>query len=226
MKKKTLILACMVLTAGCETSLQSSQSKADLKVDLKAAPQTSTKTIQSQPLDYHHKLQKRDMASVDLIVIHSTELPSLEMAREYGQKVHYASGTGNSGHYYIDRDGAVYQYVEDERVANHVRGHNERSIGIEIINHGRYPNWYHYGAQTVSEKFTPQQIQSVIALVKTLNQKYPSITSIAGHSDLDTGTMAAEDKPLKQIRRKIDPGPLFPWDEVMAEVDLKRLIGL
>jgi N-acetylmuramoyl-L-alanine amidase len=172
-----------------------------------------------QLLPYNDKLQSRDMASVDLIVIHSTELPDLAMAREYGERIHYSSGTGNSGHYYIDRDGVVYQYVTDQRIAHHVGCCNDRSIGIEMINRGRYPDWYNTTSQTVTEPFTQTQINSVIGLVKRLSQQYPSITDIAGHSDLDTRMIAAEDDKDQQIRRKVDPGPLFPWDKVLRNLD-------
>ena len=179
-------------------------------------------TIIQQPLPYHQKLQLRTMDDVDTVVIHCTELPTLKLAREFGEQVWYASNTGNSGHYYIDRDGAIYQYVADERVANHTRGFNERSIGIELINVGRYPDWYHHDKQQLSESYSGAQITSLKDLLKDLQGQYPQLTTIAGHEDLDTALMAAEDVPTKQIRRKVDPGPFFPWNEVLAEVSLQR----
>ena len=66
-------------------------------------------TIHDNPLPYVQKLEARPATAVDLVVIHCTELPDLATAREYGERVLYASGTGNSGHYYIDRDGSVYR---------------------------------------------------------------------------------------------------------------------
>ena len=64
------------------------------------------------PLAYADRLQLRALGDIDLVVIHCTELPDLAMAREYGERiVHASSQTGNSGHYYIDRDGAVQQWV-------------------------------------------------------------------------------------------------------------------
>src|SRR6185437_11472729 len=70
-----------------------------------------TLAILDQPLPYAAKLPERPAAAVTLVVIHCTELPDLATAREYGEKVLYDSGAGNSGHYYVDRDGAVYRYV-------------------------------------------------------------------------------------------------------------------
>ena len=63
--------------------------------------------LRAWPLPYEERLEPRQLADIDLVVIHCTELPDLAMAREYGERLHYEVGTGNSGHYYIDRDGAV-----------------------------------------------------------------------------------------------------------------------
>ncbi|NQZ09296.1 MAG: N-acetylmuramoyl-L-alanine amidase [Algicola sp.] len=183
---------------------------------------SSIQKVVQQPLPYHNKLQLRDISSVDMIVIHCTELPTLELSREFGETVHYKSGTGNSGHYYIDKDGVVYQYVADNRVANHVRGHNEHSIGIEIINNGRYPDWYTTGSQQNVEAYTPQQVHSVIKLVHRLSEQYPSIRNIAGHQELDQSLMPSSDDPNIKIRRKVDPGPLFPWAQLMSTVELSK----
>ena len=73
------------------------------------------------PLPYESLLELRPRDRIDLVVIHCTELPDLASARSYGEQVLYDSGTGNSGHFYIDRDGSVHQYVSVERVAHHVR---------------------------------------------------------------------------------------------------------
>ena len=88
--------------------------------------------LQLQPLPYHDRLPLRDPATLEMVVIHCTELPDLATAREYGERVLYDSGAGNSGHFYIDRDGSVVQYVAPERVAHHVRGMNAHTLGIEL----------------------------------------------------------------------------------------------
>ena len=78
-------------------------------------------------------LQPRPLAQVNLVVIHCTELPDMATARIYGERVLHASGAGNSGHYYIDRDGRVHRFVPPSRSANHTRGYNPRSVGIELV---------------------------------------------------------------------------------------------
>ncbi|GGA06901.1 N-acetylmuramoyl-L-alanine amidase [Dyella caseinilytica] len=180
-------------------------------------------TIHDQPLPYVAKLLERPASAVTLVVIHCTELPDLAMAREYGEKVLYDNGTGNSGHYYIDRDGAVYRYVPGTRVANHVRGYNPPSIGIELVNKGRYPDWFDSRRQTMTEPYTTAQIASLRALLAQLRLDFPNLHEIAGHEDLDLARVPASDDPAKEVPRKLDPGPLFPWAEVLADSGLKRI---
>ncbi len=179
--------------------------------------------IHDQPLPYVRKLDARPAPTVDLVVIHCTELPDLATARQYGEKLLYPSGTGNSGHFYIDRDGRVYRYVPGERVANHTRGYNARSIGIELVNRGRYPDWLDSRHQAMTEPYTAAQIHSLLALLGRLRNAYPNLRYIAGHEDLDTRMVPASNDPSVKVHRKLDPGPMFPWPEVLQGSGLERL---
>jgi N-acetylmuramoyl-L-alanine amidase len=174
-------------------------------------------------LPYNDRLEKRETANLDLIVLHCTELPTLEMARQFGERiVLQETKTGLSGHYYIDRDGKSYRYIADDRMARHVIGFNSNSIGIEVVNLGRYPNWFHSNHQTCTEPYTADQIEAVQKLLGWLKTSYPQIQKIARHSDLDTNWIPSEDDPSVQIRRKVDPGPLFPWDDLVQWWDNLR----
>ncbi len=178
--------------------------------------------IQRHPLPYAEALAARDLADIDLVVIHCTELPDLATAREYGERVLYASGTGNSGHYYVDRDGAIHEYVDPTRIAHHTRGYNPRSIGIELVNTGRYPHWLDSRRQAMDEAYSESQIEALIALLGELHARIPSITLIAGHEDLDLDEVEASDDPSMKVRRKRDPGPQFPWTRVLQALPLQR----
>ena len=172
--------------------------------------------IIDQLLPYNDRLEKRDTRTLRTVVIHCTELPDLKEARLYGEKIMYPdSGTGVSGHFYIDRDGCVYRYVCEDRIAHHVIGHNSDSIGIELINRGRYPNWFDSNHQAPSEVYPEVQLSALKELLRYLKQTHPTIKELARHSDLDTQMIPAQNKPEVEIRRKIDPGPLFPWDDLL-----------
>ncbi len=109
-----------------------------------------------------------------------------------------------SAHYVIEENGKTHQLVEDDKRAWHAgksywKGEtdiNSASIGIEFINPG-----HEFGYT----EFPKKQISTGLALCKMLCGKYnipPS--NVLGHSDI-------------AIKRKIDPGHLFPWVALARE---------
>lgn len=179
--------------------------------------------VESWLLPYAARLDARALTDIDLVVIHCTELPDLAQARAFGEKALYASSTGNSGHYYIDRDGRVFQFVPVERIAHHVRGYNERSIGIELVNRGRWPDWFDSRRQTMHEPYPQTQIAALAALLAQLRQRLPNLRHIAGHEWLDREQVPASDDPQLRVARKRDPGPLFPWPAIERDSGLAPL---
>jgi N-acetylmuramoyl-L-alanine amidase len=180
--------------------------------------------VHDLPLAYVERLQVRRIEDIDLVVVHCTELPDLAMAREYGGRVIYAeSGTGASGHWYIERDGRIHRWVPPARVANHTRGYNPRSVGIELVNSGRYPDWFRHDNQVMTQPYPDAQVTALLALLATLRAELPNLRFIAGHEDLDLDRVPASDRPDLQVPRKRDPGPMFPWDRVLAASGLERL---
>lgn len=180
--------------------------------------------ILQRPLSYTQRLECRRNDDIDLVVIHCTELPDMATARIFGEKIHHPeSRTGNSGHFYVDRDGSIEQWVPMDRVAHHVRGFNSKSVGIELVNMGRYPDWFKSDHQQVTEPYPDIQLEALAALLNQLEKELPALKNISGHSDLDTDMLPSEDRPEIEIRRKIDPGPLFPWSVIMDRIYLDRI---
>ncbi|MDR0279338.1 MAG: N-acetylmuramoyl-L-alanine amidase [Paucimonas sp.] len=116
-----------------------------------------------------------------------------------------------SSHYLIgdDRDGTVYQLVDENRRAWHAgesqwEGRtwlNSTSIGIEIVN----PGYTDTPTGRLWHPYSEAQVQSLILLLKDIakrNNIQPR--HIIGHSDI---------APL----RKLDPGPMFPWKRLADE---------
>ncbi len=103
-----------------------------------------------------------------------------------------------SCHYFIKKNGKIILMVPENYEAWHAgksnwkndKSLNKNSIGIEITNKG-----HNYGY----EKFSNNQVLSLIKLVKFLIKKYEiNKKNILGHSDIST-------------ERKKDPGEKFPW---------------
>lgn len=187
-------------------------------------PPPEEAAIRVDHLPYVERLEARSADAVDLVVIHCTELPDLATARAYGERVLYpASGTGNSGHWYVDRDGGIVEYAPATRVAHHVRGHNPRSVGIELVNTGRWPRWLDADHQAMDEPYPDAQVEALLALLAKLHAELPALRFIAGHEDLDTERVPAGDDPGVHVARKRDPGPLFPWARVLAACGLQRI---
>jgi N-acetylmuramoyl-L-alanine amidase len=177
-------------------------------------------------LPYADRLESRARSDIDLAVIHCTELPDLATARAFGERIHHLrSGTGNSGHYYIEENGAVHCWVPAERIAHHVRGYNERSIGIELCNPGRYPDWWNSHQPDMDQPYSDAQVDSLVALLKQLCAELPALARISGHEHLDRTTIPSSDNPDVLVPRKRDPGPLFPWPQLLESVPLEFLDG-
>lgn len=169
-----------------------------------------------EPLPYVERLARRDPGDITLAVIHCTELPDLATARQYGEVEHYeGTRTGNSGHFYIDRDGSTQHWVPLERIAHHVRDHNAYSVGIELVNRGRFPDWWDSTAQDRAESYPAAQVEALVRLLRWLRECLPSLAEVAGHEQLDRDRIPATDDPALTVRRKRDPGPGFPWDPVL-----------
>ena len=207
MKKNITILLILVLLTNCGW------------IGFNAPPD-----IIDNKLPYWLKLGARTTDELDMIVIHATELPDMAEARFYGERVLYGDQTGASGHYYIDRDGTIIQYVPDNRIANHTSGWNSRTLGIELINLGRFPNWYHTDYQKMQEPYPPDQINALIVLVNELKSRYPSIKFVNGHEELDTRLVPSDNNPEILVSRKMDPGAYFPWKKFIEAVKLIKKI--
>jgi len=109
-----------------------------------------------------------------------------------------------SAHYMIDENGDTYHLVPEEMRAWHagnaywrgMRDINSTSIGIELVNPG-----HDHGYRV----FPATQMDAFIKLSHEIMKRHGiSAASVLGHSDIAPG-------------RKIDPGELFPWQDLAAQ---------
>ena len=152
--------------------------------------------VRSHPSPNHNE---RKGKPIDSIVLHYTGMESADAALDLlCDPLHEVSC-----HYLVAADGQAFQLVPEARRAWHAgRGSwagetdmNARSIGIEMANAG-----HKYGAPP----FEDAQIETVIALCRDIAARHRiAPTRILGHSDI-------------AVRRKVDPGEVFPWDRLAA----------
>ncbi len=145
------------------------------------------------------------LAQVDLIVLHSISLPpgkygGNQVAQLFTNQLDWQAhpyfksieGITVSSHFYIRRNGELWQFVScDDRAwhagASSYRGRsncNDDSIGIELE-----------GLE--GDKFEDAQYESLTRLCAAILQRH-AIASIAGHEHIAPG-------------RKADPGAGFDW---------------
>ena len=151
-------------------------------------------------------------APTDLIVLHSISLPPGRYGGDEVQQLfcntlnwnahpYFKSieGLAVSAHFYIRRQGELWQFVSCEDRAwhagvSHYRGRgdcNDDSIGIELEGLEGQP-------------FEQPQYEALAALCAAIAQQYP-VQHIAGHEHIAPG-------------RKADPGPGFDWQALQRSL--------
>lgn len=107
----------------------------------------------------------RNGRSIRMVVLHCTEASLDSTIKEFQNP----DGRQVSAHYVIDRNGDIYQMVSDSDRANHCRGANQNSIGIE-----------HVGKDT--DSLAASQAKTSADLVRWLLEQYDiPRTSVYGH---------------------------------------------
>ena len=129
----------------------------------------------------------------NFVIIHHTAQNSCEQTL----KTFTTKATEVSAHYVICRDGTIHHMLNDYLRAWHggagnwgnVTDINSSSIGIELDNNG-------------FEKFSEQQINSLLQLLQALKKTYNIPTAnFIGHADIAP-------------TRKVDPSAYFPWKQL------------
>ena len=155
----------------------------------------------------------RPQGEISLLVVHNISLPPGQFGTgkvqaffqnrlPVGEHPFYAeiASLQVSAHFFIERDGAVTQFVSCLERAWHAGQScfdgrdncNDFSLGVELEG-------------TDDEPYSDAQYASLAELSRQLLAAYPALTPqrICGHSDIAPG-------------RKTDPGPAFDWQRLYA----------
>lgn len=114
-------------------------------------------------------------------------------------------------HYIIDRSGQTLAGIPESQIANHASGHNDTSIGIELVHQGNG-----------HEPFGEAQIDALVKLIVDIRTRHKiGIENIKAHADIDERRFECGGQSIKE---KQDPGANFPWTELRAAL-LARAAG-
>lgn len=107
----------------------------------------------------------RNGAVINMVVVHCTEGSLTSTINTFKN----SGGRQVSAHYIIDRNGDIYQMVDDDKRANHCKGANSNSIGIEHV-------------ATMTQPLAAAQSAASASLVRWLLQQYDiPATRVFGH---------------------------------------------
>lgn len=76
-------------------------------------------------------------------------------------------------HYIITKDGTIHECRPEKKAGAHAKGWNGKSLGICL---------------TGKEMFSPDQIESLIILIKFLKKKYRGVKKVLGHCEVSSKT--------------------------------------
>lgn len=131
-----------------------------------------------QYVKQHYGLGSAQMKNPQIIVIHATEIATLENTLKTfkpdtidpSRKDLKKSSTLNVGvHFVVDRDGTVYALLPLDIIGRHAIGLNHVSLGIENVGS--------------SGDLTAAQLQANVLLVQDLMRRRPTLRFLVGHHE-------------------------------------------
>lgn len=141
----------------------------------------------------------RNGVKIDAIVLHCTEATLDSTLQTFMDPTPLPEGRQVSVHYVIDRNGDIYQMVADDDRANHCKGVNEHTIGIEHIGQ-------------ITDEIASAQKDSSVELIRWLTEQYDiPQEQIFGH-DFMPGRLTSTSCPDKLF------GPVHSQATVVAWV--------
>ncbi|GGC93466.1 N-acetylmuramoyl-L-alanine amidase [Halopseudomonas salina] len=138
---------------------------------------------------------------VQYIVVHYT-------SSGFDRALQHLTHGSVSSHYLISKKPTIYRLVDENRRAWHAgdstwQGRtwlNASSIGIEIV----HPGYTDTPEGRIWHPWPAEQIDALIPLLQDLLKRHQLTPDrVLGHSDIAP-------------QRKVDPGPLFPWQRLAA----------
>ncbi|MGY3715068.1 N-acetylmuramoyl-L-alanine amidase [Sutcliffiella cohnii] len=234
MKKIVIILCVVMLVNGCsngairnvERDETISLVKKEDELTYKKPNTYPSESLYVTPYYLPNENSRRRTAEVTHVMIHYTSNAARNPENPYVLEDIYSlfEEYGVSAHYIIDREGDIFQLVDESRVAFHAgkgmdlnfleyrNNMNDYSIGIELMAIGTKEemnvNLQEGQYELISPShigYTDEQYHSLAKLLEDLYERYPKVLrnreNVVGHDEY---------APV----RKSDPGSLFDWGKI------------
>ena len=147
--------------------------------------------------------------AIDSVVMHTTEVSlngTLNIFR--------SSSNAVSAHFVVAPNGDIYEMVDTSDRAWHATYYNSRSIGIEMVGFASQPSTWN-----------EQNLAALTDLLDWIVSAYPTIPLTHPSGDAYDFRGDRFDQPglvahgQVQPWNRSDPGPFFPWNDVIADVE-------
>jgi N-acetyl-anhydromuramyl-L-alanine amidase AmpD len=152
----------------------------------------------------------RSGTAVDSIVIHTTEV-------SYAGTIDIFTRTSSqvSAHFVIAPDGHIVQMVDTANRAWHATYYNSRSVGIEMVGYaGQASTWNDNNLAALTDLLAWLVTAYDVSLVHPTGDAYDF-----PNDDYNSPGLVAHGQV--QPWNRTDPGPHFPWNQVLTDTQAK-----
>lgn len=144
---------------------------------------------------FKNKLTPRSAAKITTLVIHHVAMSKCSF--DDVQRMHYGFGWSGIGyHYFIRKDGTIYEGRPELTLGAHAKGHNTESIGISC------EGYYHTDTKVHDTVMPHEQFKALVELTKDIMHRYKGI-KVKKHSEVCATAC---------------PGNKFPWSEFINAI--------
>ena len=155
---------------------------------------------------------KRDLSQIDTIVVHQTDSKDKGTFHPYDTARHHINSRGWAGigyHYFIIKDGTIYQTQPDYVISNHASSYNDNSLGVVITGDHRLPTSKDYTCGDNEAMLGKTQYKSLVWTISHLQLKHNlSLDNIVAHGQ--TGIIkSCPNLNMEQLKTDVKKKKIF-----------------
>ena len=155
---------------------------------------------------------KRDLSQIDTIVVHQTDSKDKGTFHPYDTARHHINSRGWAGigyHYFIIKDGTIYQTQPDYVISNHASSYNDNSLGVVITGDHRLPTSKDYTCGDNEAMLGKTQYKSLVWTISHLQLKHNlSLDNIVAHGQTGS-SKSCPNLNMEQLKTDVKKKKIF-----------------